>query len=452
MKKSLALLALVLGFHIGSVQAQTPWGNPADAAYGGSGSASIISVLKGIYAIASGSVPAGTAIIGKVGIDQTTPGTTNAVSTTNWPSTVDTNSGNKSASTPRVVIATDQPNLTTPLNVAAASLPLPTGASTAAKQPALGTAGTAATDVLTVQGIASMTPLLSAQSGNWTTRVVGNAGATLDGAVGAGTAPTDMLAVGGVYNSTPITLTNGQSAALQLDTAGNLQIDVKTSVLPTGAATSAKQPALGTAGTASTDVLTVQGITSMTPLKVDGSGVTQPISAGSLPLPAGAATSANQTAVQGTIGAGTAPASMEVGGAVYNSSAPTPSTGQSLALQSDYRGRLHTSNLPATSFMVNGTATQTSTTSTSLIGAVSSNRIYVTGFACYNSGSSASVISFQDGSGGTTLWQTIVPAGGGSNMDGNLPLFKTTSGNALYFAPGTASTTVGCSAAGFSGA
>lgn len=41
--------------------------------------------------------------------------------------------------------------------------------------------------------------------------------------------------------------------------------------LPTGAATSAKQPAPGTAGTASTDVLSVQGIASMTALKVDAS-------------------------------------------------------------------------------------------------------------------------------------------------------------------------------------
>lgn len=48
--------------------------------------------------------------------------------------------------------------------------------------------------------------------------------------------------------------------------------------LPTGAATAAKQPALGTAGTASADVLTVQGIASMAALKVDGSGVTQPVS------------------------------------------------------------------------------------------------------------------------------------------------------------------------------
>lgn len=48
--------------------------------------------------------------------------------------------------------------------------------------------------------------------------------------------------------------------------------------LPTGASTSAKQPALGVAGTASSDVITVQGIASMTPLKTDGSGVTQPVS------------------------------------------------------------------------------------------------------------------------------------------------------------------------------
>jgi hypothetical protein len=62
------------------------------------------------------------------------------------------------------------------------------------------------------------------------------------------------------------------------DTTNGLFANVKTSVLPTGAATSAKQPALGTAGSASTDVLSVQGIASMTALKVDGSAVTQPVS------------------------------------------------------------------------------------------------------------------------------------------------------------------------------
>jgi hypothetical protein len=53
--------------------------------------------------------------------------------------------------------------------------------------------------------------------------------------------------------------------------------------LPTGAATSALQPSLGTAGTPSSNVITVQGISSMTPFKVDGSGVTQPVSIATMP-------------------------------------------------------------------------------------------------------------------------------------------------------------------------
>lgn len=45
-------------------------------------------------------------------------------------------------------------------------------------------------------------------------------------------------------------------------------VDVTSCALPTGAATAAKQPALGTAGTASADVISVQGIASMTPVQV----------------------------------------------------------------------------------------------------------------------------------------------------------------------------------------
>lgn len=67
--------------------------------------------------------------------------------------------------------------------------------------------------------------------------------------------------------------------ALKVDNSGVTQpISAVSLPLPTGAATVAKQPALGTAGSASTDVLSIQGIASMTPLKVDGSGVTQPVS------------------------------------------------------------------------------------------------------------------------------------------------------------------------------
>ena len=55
-------------------------GAKGDAAYAGSGAASIIAILKGIYNQAGASIVAGSAIIGKIGIDQTTPGTTNAIS------------------------------------------------------------------------------------------------------------------------------------------------------------------------------------------------------------------------------------------------------------------------------------------------------------------------------------------------------------------------------------
>lgn len=47
------------------------------------------------------------------------------------------------------------------VTVSAASLPLPTGASTSAKQPALGTAGSASADAITIQGIAGMTKVLT---------------------------------------------------------------------------------------------------------------------------------------------------------------------------------------------------------------------------------------------------------------------------------------------------
>lgn len=58
-----------------------------------------------------------------------------------------------------------QPGTSSTWAISAASLPLPSGAATSANQPGLGTAGSANANVLTVQGIASMTPLLVTLSG-----------------------------------------------------------------------------------------------------------------------------------------------------------------------------------------------------------------------------------------------------------------------------------------------
>ena len=84
--------------------------------------------------------------------------------------------------------------------ISASSLPLPSGAATAAKQPALGTAGTPASDVLTVQGAASMTPFLVA------------------GSSAVGSAPVlSPVSVSGVDGS-------GNKRHLLTNTAGKLQV------------------------------------------------------------------------------------------------------------------------------------------------------------------------------------------------------------------------------------
>jgi hypothetical protein len=88
------------------------------------------------------------------------------------------------------------------------------------------------------------------------------------------------------------------AAPLRVDTTGSTvqPISVATLPLPSGAATAAKQPALGTAGTPSADVITVQGTASGTALKVDGSAVTQPVSI--VTVPSHAVTNAGTFAVQ----------------------------------------------------------------------------------------------------------------------------------------------------------
>lgn len=85
------------------------------------------------------------------------------------------------------------------------------------------------------------------------------------------------------------------SNRLLVDGSGVTQPISATSLpLPTGAATSANQ-STGNSYLLSVDTKLPSGLTvTSNKLLVDGSGVTQPISATSLPLPTGAATSANQ--------------------------------------------------------------------------------------------------------------------------------------------------------------
>ena len=202
----------------------------------------------------------------------------------------------KAAST--APVATDEalvvaisPNTPT-IPVSAASLPLPTGAATAANQTAGNTSlTTIATN--TIGLVQTQDSVTSGQNG--------------------------PLAQGAVTTAAP-TYTSGHTDPLSLTPAGGLRVDgsavtqpvsASSLPLPSGAATAANQTTIGTQTTELNDgthSATIKAA-SVAPVATDTALVvavspntpTLPVSAASLPLPSGAATSANQT----TLGAQT---------------------------------------------------------------------------------------------------------------------------------------------------
>lgn len=198
--------------------------------------------------------------------------------------------------------ATQPVSIAATLPVSAATLPLPAGASTAALQ---GT-GNASLATLAANSPALASGRVPTDGSGVTQPVSGTfwqatqpvslaASVAVTGTFWQATQPVSgTVAVTGAYQATqPVSGTFWQ--ATQPVSAASLP-------LPTGAATAARQPALGTAGSASADVLTVQGAASMTALKVDGSGVTQPVS-GTVALSGTSAVSGTVTVNQGTAGA-----------------------------------------------------------------------------------------------------------------------------------------------------
>jgi hypothetical protein len=96
-----------------------------------------------------------------------------------------------------------------------------------------------------------------------------------------------------------------------------------------------------------------------------------------------------------------------------------------------------------------GNLSLTNTSSTSLVAAAGAGlRIYVTNISITNTGTNDSLITFQNGSGGATLWRTIAPNKGGSNVTLHVPFF-TNANTALFVQAETASTTIYISVSGF---
>jgi hypothetical protein len=164
--------------------------------------------------------------------------------------------------------------------------------------------------------------------------ITGNTGAAMDAAGQNAASPVNELLIAGQFNTTPTTITTGNISPLQLDSAANLLVNLKTALpagannigsitnitgtvsLPTGAATSANQTTLGSqtteindgthtaaikaASTAAvaTDTSLVIAVSPNSPLPTGTNNVGSITNiTGTVSLPTGAATSANQTTV-----------------------------------------------------------------------------------------------------------------------------------------------------------
>jgi hypothetical protein len=183
--------------------------------------------------------------------------------------------------------------------------------------------------------------------------ILGTSGAILDFAGQNASGTVNALLVGGQFNTTPTTIGTGNFSPLQLDSAGNLLVNIKAgssgnaAAGPTGSAVPASADYIGfnsggnlvgvssaaplpvvgtgTAGSPGTAVLTVQGI---------ASGTAQPVS-GNVGIQAN-----NGNTITAVIAAATAPLSGVMTLAENVTTAPSLTTGQSVAAQCDYQGSL----------------------------------------------------------------------------------------------------------------
>jgi hypothetical protein len=312
-------------------------------------------------------------------------------------------------------------NATTPLPVdlsASGTIPLPSGAAT---QATLATLLTEADFDTKVGALTETAPASDTASSGVNGRLqrIAQRLTSLIALVPAALGANGGLKIEGVASGTVVpvsdgagslTVDNGGTFAVQAAQSGTWNVtDISGTVsLPTGAATAAKQPALGTAGTASADVITVQGIASMTALKVDGSGVTQPVSG---------TVTANQG---GTWNVGTV-------------TTVTAVTAISNALPSGTNtiGKTYAA-LQTTKALTNANVSVSSSGENTIVSGTASQTIRV--FAGSFTAAGAVTITFKDAASGNTLATIPLAAGGSFNFDttdSGEPLWVTASSGAF---------------------
>ena len=213
--------------------------------------------------------------------------------------------------------------------------------------------------------------------------------------IAPGTAPSKALVTGMVYNTAAPTPTNGQTLALQSDSAGNLKVSGSLTTTPSGT-----QAVSGTVTTVPSGTQTVTGTVTLSSqtVTIGATSVTQPVS-GTVTAVANAETN---------IAPGTAPSKALVTGAVYNTAAPAPTNGQTLALQADEDGNLKVNitsgpNASATLAQV----TVSTVTSTALLAANAARKMAI----FFNNGSNFVYIKFGTTASATSYTIILYPGG-----------------------------------------
>jgi hypothetical protein len=299
----------------------------------------------------------------------------------------------------------------------------------ATTQPVSGTVtvtqATAANLNATVTGTVAAT-----QSGNWTNRIVGNAGATLDVASSQNVAmPTNMLVVGGEFNTSPTAITSGNASPLQLNGSGSLRVDGSGVTQPvSGTFWQATQPVSGTVTANQGGAPWSENQTQLNGVAL-GSPSNYGTSPGAVSVQGVNAFVTNTVTVSGTVTANQGTPPWLVGGDVASGSAdsgnpvkiggiaagltanPTPVTvGQRVNAYVDKVGRQIVAGSPR-ALKVSTYTTLTTTTETTIIGATVSafNDLY--SLIITNSSATATFVDIRNTTGGAVVMTIAAPAG-----------------------------------------
>ena len=304
------------------------------------------------------------------------------------------------------------------VNNVSGTVSLPTGASTSAKQPALGTAGSPSSDVITVQGVTSMTALSVAQATAANLNCTEASASAIktsvelidDGVATTGSAITTkgMAAVG----------TDGTNARiLKTDTSGELQIDVLT--VPSNMSVNIAQVAGATVATGNGTAAGSQRVS----IASD--------STGTVAVTQATASSLNAQVVGAAADAATVSGNpVSLGATARTANRTSVTDGQAVRVVADKQGRLITNGAVRDLVSHQHTQIASSSSETTIVTAGGAGVFNdITSLVITNQTATAVNVTIKDSTAGTTRMIIALAANGGAVITPSIPIPQLASAN-----------------------